>query len=93
MKECKNEMINDDELDIVTGGTADNKFEEINGTVTEILPNCGLTVQLDNGETVTAYISGQLRMNYIRILVGDRVTVKRLASDGSGPRVTYRFKG
>ena len=86
-------MLNDEELDDVAGGVGNqDKFEEINGIVTEVLPNGGFTVQLDNGEVVKAYISGILRMNYIRILAGDRVTVKRLASDGSSPRVTYRFK-
>lgn len=87
-------MLSDDELNTVAGGVGNNqgKFEEINGTVLEILPNACCSVQLDNGEVVTAYFSGAMRMNFIRIFAGDRVTVRRLASDGSNPRVTYRFK-
>ena len=92
MNDTNKNVIADDELDNVAGGRADGKFEEINGVVIEVLPNCGFKVQLDNGETVVAYTSGRLRMNFIRILVGDRVTVDRLAADGSNPRVVYRFK-
>lgn len=86
-------MLSDDELDEVTGGVGSNKagFETIDGTILEILPNACFTVQLDNGEVVTAHISGALRMNYIRILVGDRVTVERNASTGIA-RVVYRLK-
>ena len=82
------------ELENIEGGTGDNssKFEEIVGTVTEVLPNAGFIVQLDNGEEVKAYMSGALRMNYARIFVGDRVTVKRLASDHSDARVVYKYK-
>ena len=87
-------ILSEDELDNVVGGIGDNssKFEEIDGTVIEVLPNAGFMVQLDNGEEVKAYMSGALRMNFIRILVGDRVTVKRLASDHSDARVVYKHK-
>ena len=86
------ESVNDDVLNCVTGGVNQDKFEELNGVITEILPNCGVNVQLDNGEIVKAFLSGQIRMNFIRIMVGDRVTVRRLAADGSNPRVVNRIK-
>ena len=88
-------ILSEDELDNIVGGTGDNssKFEEIDGIVIEVLPNAGFIVQLDNGEEVKAYMSGALRMNFIRVLVGDRVTVKRLTSDHSSARVIYRYKG
>lgn len=88
-------ILSEDELDNIVGGTGDNssKFEEIDGTVIEVLPNAGFIVQLDNGEEVKAYMSGALRMYFIRILVGDRVTVKHLTSDHSSARVIYKYKG
>ena len=88
-------ILSEDELENIEGGTGDNssKFEEIDGTVIEILPNAGFIVQLDNGEEVKAYMSGALRMNFIRILVGDHVKVKCLTSDHSSARVIYRYKG
>ena len=85
-------ILSDEELDHVSGGAGENGYVEINGTVIEVLPNSGFTVQLDNVEVITAYMSGVLRMNYVRIFVGDRVTVKRGISDGSSARVTYKFK-
>ena len=87
-------ILSDDELDNIAGGAGDNssKFEEIDGTVIEVLPNAGFIVQLDNGEEVKAYMSGALRMNFIRVHVGDHVTVKRLTSDHSSARVIYRYK-
>ena len=90
-----NNILSEDELENIEGGTGDNssKFEEIDGIVIEILPNAGFIVQLENGEEVKAYMSGALRMNFIRILVGDHVTVKRLTSDHSSARVIYRYKG
>jgi len=88
-------ILSEDELENIEGGTGDNssKFEEIDGTVIEVLPNAGFIVQLDNGEEVKAYMSGALRMYFIRVLVGDRVTVKRLTSDHSNARVIYKYKG
>ena len=64
---------------------------DINGVITEQLPNGMFTVQLDDGRSIQAVISGKLRMNYVRLVVGDNVTVNMLA-DGSSPRITYRFK-
>lgn len=88
-------ILSDDELDNIAGGAGENnaKYEEIDGTVIEALANAGFMIQLDNGEEVKAYMSGLLRMNYVRILVGDRVTVKRLTSDHSSAIVIYKYKG
>jgi translation initiation factor IF-1 len=65
---------------------------EIQGTVTEVLPDTNFRVELDNGHKVLAYISGRMRKNYIRILEGDRVTVELSPYDLSRGRITYRFK-
>ena len=65
---------------------------EIEGTVVEKLPNAMFQVELENGHQVLAHISGKLRMNYIRILPGDKVTVELSVYDLSRGRITYRFK-
>ena len=65
---------------------------EIEGTVIEKLPNAMFQVQLENGHQVLAHISGKLRMNYIRILPGDRVTMELTPYDLNRGRITYRFK-
>ena len=65
---------------------------EIEGTVVEKLPNAMFQVELENGHQVLAHISGKLRMNYIRILPGDRVTVEMSPYDLTRGRITYRFK-
>ncbi len=65
---------------------------EAEGTVTEALPNAMVRVQLDSGHTVLAHISGKMRMYYIRILLGDRVTVELSPYDLTRGRITYRFK-
>jgi len=62
------------------------------GTITEALTNAMFRVRLENGHEVLATISGKMRMNYIRILPGDRVTVEMSAYDLSRGRITYRFK-
>lgn len=64
---------------------------EIQGTVTEVLPDTNFRVQLENGHEVLAYISGRMRKNYIRILEGDRVTVELSPYDLHRGRITYRF--
>ena len=66
---------------------------EIEGTVTEALPNATFLVELENGHQITAFISGKLRMNYIRILPGDKVTVEVSIYDPSKGRITWRTKG
>jgi len=65
---------------------------EVEGKVLEPLPNAMFKVELDNGHKVLAHISGKMRMNFIRILPGDRVTVELSPYDLSRGRITYRFK-
>ncbi len=65
---------------------------EAEGTVVEALPNAMFRVELDSGHTVLAHISGKMRMYYIRILLGDRVTVELSPYDLTRGRITYRFK-
>jgi translation initiation factor IF-1 len=65
---------------------------EVEGAVTEALPNTQFRVELDNGHNVLAHISGKMRMNYIRILPGDRVKVELSPYDLSRGRITYRFR-
>lgn len=67
-------------------------YIEMEGTVTETLPNTTFRVQLDNGHVVTAHISGKMRKNYIRILTGDRVTVQLTPYDLTKGRISYRNK-
>jgi translation initiation factor IF-1 len=64
----------------------------IEGTVVEPLPNAMFRVELENGHSVLAHISGKMRMNYIRILPGDRVQVELTPYDLSRGRITYRYK-
>lgn len=65
---------------------------ELQGTVVESLPNAMFRVELENGYTILAHISGKIRMNFIKILPGDRVTVELSPYDLTRGRITYRFK-
>jgi translation initiation factor IF-1 len=65
---------------------------EVEGTVVEPLPNAMFRVELANGHKVLAHISGKMRMNYIRILPGDRVVVELSPYDLDRGRITYRYK-
>lgn len=65
---------------------------QVEGTVIEPLPNTMFRVELENGHRILAHISGKMRMNYIRILPGDRVTVELSQYDLSRGRIVYRFK-
>ena len=65
---------------------------EIQGTVNETLPNAMFRVSLDNGHKILAHISGKMRMHFIRILPGDKVTVELSPYDLTRRRITYRFK-
>ena len=65
---------------------------EMEGTITEPLPNAMFRVQLENGHEVLAHISGRMRMNYIRILKGDRVLVELSPYDLNKGRIIYRYK-
>jgi translation initiation factor IF-1 len=66
---------------------------EVEGTIIEPLPNAMFQVELDNGHRVLAHISGKMRMHYIKILPGDRVTVELSPYDLTRGRVTFRAKG
>jgi translation initiation factor IF-1 len=65
---------------------------EVEGTVIEPLPNAMFRVELENGHKVLAHISGKMRMNFIKILSGDKVTVELSAYDLTRGRIIYRFK-
>ena len=65
---------------------------EVEGRVVEALPNAMFQVQLENGHVVLAHVSGKIRMNFIRILPGDKVTIVLTPYDLSRGRITYRFK-
>ena len=74
------------------GNTPDNDAIEIEGTVIEKLPNATFQVELENGHKVLAHISGKLRMNFIRILPGDKVTIELSPYDLSKGRIIWRDK-
>ena len=65
---------------------------EVEGTVTESLPNASCRVELANGHEVLAYVSGKIRLHFIRVLPGDRVLVELSPYDLTRGRITYRFK-
>ena len=65
---------------------------EVEGTILESLPNAMFQVKLENGHVILAHISGKIRMNFIKILPGDRVTVELTPYDLSRGRINYRFK-
>ncbi|HHU92626.1 MAG TPA: translation initiation factor IF-1 [Halanaerobiaceae bacterium] len=65
---------------------------EVQGTVVEPLPNAMFRVELENGHKVLAHVSGKMRMNFIRILPGDKVTIELSPYDLSRGRITYRHK-
>ena len=65
---------------------------ELEGVVTEALPNAMFRVELSNGHKILAHISGKLRMHYIRIITGDKVTIEMSPYDLSKGRITWRTK-
>jgi translation initiation factor IF-1 len=65
---------------------------KVDGVVTETLPNANFKVKLDNGHEILAHISGKMRMHFIKILVGDKVSVELSPYDLSKGRITYRYK-
>ena len=65
---------------------------EVEGKVLEALPNAMFQVGLENGHVVLAHVSGKIRMNFIRILPGDKVTIELTPYDLTRGRITYRFK-
>ena len=65
---------------------------ELGGKVLEALPNAMFKVELENGHQILAHISGKMRMHYLKILPGDKVTVELSVYDLNRGRITYRFK-
>jgi translation initiation factor IF-1 len=65
---------------------------KVDGTIIDTLPNASFKVKLDNGHEILAHVSGKMRMNWIKILVGDKVTVELSPYDLSKGRITYRYK-
>lgn len=65
---------------------------EVEGKVVEPLPNAMFHVELDNGHRILAHVSGKIRMNFIKILPGDKVTVELSPYDLTRGRITYRYK-
>jgi translation initiation factor IF-1 len=65
---------------------------EVEAVVVETLPNAMFNVKLENGVVILAHVSGKIRMNYIRILPGDRVTVEISPYDLTRGRITFRYK-
>jgi translation initiation factor IF-1 len=79
---------------IETGAEMSKKDEKIQleGTVTEALPGTQFKVELENGHEIIAYLSGKMRKYYIRVLLGDNVTVEMSPYDLSRGRITFRHK-
>lgn len=65
---------------------------EMQGTILEALPNARFKVKLDSGQEILAYVSGKMRMHFIKILPGDRVLVEMSPYDLTKGRITYRYK-
>jgi translation initiation factor IF-1 len=65
---------------------------EVQGTILETLPNAMFRVELENGQIILAYVSGKMRMHFIKILPGDKVTIELSPYDLTRGRITYRFK-
>lgn len=65
---------------------------EVEGTILEALPNANFKVELENGHQILAHISGKMRMHYIKILPGDKVTIEMTPYDLNKGRITYRHK-
>lgn len=65
---------------------------EVEGVVVEVLPNATFKVKLENDIVIDSHVSGKIRMNYIRILPGDKVTIAISPYDPTRGRITYRFK-
>jgi translation initiation factor IF-1 len=75
-----------------TSKSSKKNLIEQDGSVTEALSNATFRVQLENGHVIIATISGKMRMNYIRILPGDKVKVEMSPYDLTRGRITYRYK-
>jgi translation initiation factor IF-1 len=77
---------------VETRGMTKEQGIQVEGTVVEPLPNASFRVELENGHRVLAHISGKMRMNFIKILPGDKVTVELSPYDLSRGRIVYRYK-
>ena len=79
---------------MILGGNSLAKEDvlELEGTVVETLPNAMFKVELENGHQILAHISGKLRMNFIKILPGDKVTIEMSPYDLTRGRITWRSK-
>lgn len=75
-----------------SGKRSTKEVIELEGTVLETLPNALFKVELENGHVVLSHISGKMRMHYIRIIPGDRVTLEMTPYDLTKARITYRHK-
>ena len=75
-----------------TGGQDSKKFIKLEGRVIEALPNAFFKVLLDDGREITGILSGKMRMNNIKILTGDRVTIEMTPYDDKKGRITYRLR-
>ncbi|MGB1288102.1 MAG: translation initiation factor IF-1 [Aggregatilineales bacterium] len=71
---------------------ANDEKIELEGTIVEALPNTQFKVELENGHQVLAYLSGKMRKNYIRILLGDRVKLEITPYDMERGRIIYRYR-
>lgn len=78
--------------DVPATGSGKEECIQLEGKVVEALPNAMFRVELDNGHIVLAHISGKMRMHFIRILPGDKVTVEMSPYDLKRGRITYRYK-
>lgn len=65
---------------------------EVQGTIIENLPNAMFRVELESGQRILAYVSGKMRMHFIKILPGDKVTIELSPYDLTKGRITYRYK-
>ena len=75
-----------------SGDMAKKESIEVEATVTEALPNASFSLELGNGHKVLGHVSGKMRMNFIRVLPGDRVLVELSPYDLTRGRITYRFR-
>ena len=71
---------------------SDKDIIEVEGEVTELLPNTKFRVKLPNGHIIIAHISGKMRMHFIKILPGDKVTIEMTPYDLNKGRITYRHR-
>ncbi|GBD98755.1 translation initiation factor IF-1 [bacterium BMS3Abin07] len=65
---------------------------EVEGTILEALPNARFKVEIESGQVILAYVSGKMRMHYIKILPGDKVLLEMSPYDLTKGRITYRYK-